>query len=103
MASAQVLLAPTPFCRGTQMMNKTREEDTQGRRQSKRRIVVVVAPPVEELDLVAPMQVLGAANRLSGKRVYSIEIVTLPESARGNGASAAARFLRRRLHARVTP
>jgi hypothetical protein len=52
------------------MVNKTRKEDTQGRRLSKRRIVVVVAPPVEELDLVGPMQVLSAANRLSGKKVY---------------------------------
>ncbi|MGH9935545.1 MAG: GlxA family transcriptional regulator, partial [Blastocatellia bacterium] len=58
------------------MMNKTRKEDTQGRRLSKRRIVVVVVPPVEELDLVGPVQVLSAANRLSGKKIYSIEIVT---------------------------
>ena len=57
-------------------MNKTRKEVTQGRRLSKRRIVVVVVPPVEELDLVGPMQVLSAANRLSEKKVYSIEIVT---------------------------
>jgi len=50
------------------MMNKTRKEDTQGRRLSKRRIIVVVAPPVEELDLVGPMQVFSAANRLWEKR-----------------------------------
>ena len=42
----------------------------------KRRIVVVVVPPIEELDLVGPMQVFGAANRLSGRKVYSLEIVT---------------------------
>jgi len=42
----------------------------------KRRIVVVVVPPVEELDLVGPVQVFSAANRLSRKKVYSIEIVT---------------------------
>src|SRR5262245_1206433 len=59
-----------------EMVNKTRKEDTHGRRLSKRRIVVVVVPPVEELDLVGPIQVLSAANRLSGKKVYSIEIVT---------------------------
>src|SRR4030095_6333130 len=59
-----------------EMMNKPRKEDTQGRRLSKRRIVVVVVPPIEELDLVGPVQVLSAANRLSGKKVYSIEIVT---------------------------
>ena len=54
-----------------EMMNKTRKEDTQGRRLSKRRIVVVVVPPV-----VGPAQVLSAANRLSGKKVYSIDIAT---------------------------
>lgn len=42
----------------------------------KRRIVIVVVPPIEELDLVAPMQVFGAANRLSGRKVYSLEIAT---------------------------
>jgi transcriptional regulator GlxA family with amidase domain len=58
------------------MVNKTRKEGGQGHRVLKRRIVVVVVPPVEELDLVSPVQVLSAANRLSGKKVYSIEIVT---------------------------
>ncbi len=42
----------------------------------KRRTVVVVVPPIEELDLVGPMQVFSAANRLSGKKIYSLEIVT---------------------------
>jgi transcriptional regulator GlxA family with amidase domain len=42
----------------------------------KRRIIVVVVPPVEELDLVGPMQVFGAANRLSGRKVYSLEVAT---------------------------
>jgi transcriptional regulator GlxA family with amidase domain len=41
-----------------------------------RRIVVVVVPPIEELDLVGPMQVFSAANRLSGSKVYSLEIIT---------------------------
>lgn len=41
-----------------------------------RRIVIVVVPPIEELDLVAPLQVFGAANRLSEKKVYSLEIAT---------------------------
>src|SRR5262245_44873652 len=59
-----------------EMVNNTRKEGGQGRRVWKRRIVVVVVPPVEELDLVGPVQVLSAANRLSGKKVYSIEIVT---------------------------
>jgi transcriptional regulator GlxA family with amidase domain len=58
------------------MVNKTRKEGIQERRLLKRRIVVVVVPPVEELDLVGPVQVFSVANRLSGKKVYSIEIVT---------------------------
>jgi transcriptional regulator GlxA family with amidase domain len=41
-----------------------------------RRVVVLVVPPVEELDLVGPVQVFGAANRLAGKPVYSVEITT---------------------------
>jgi transcriptional regulator GlxA family with amidase domain len=58
------------------MANKPRKENAQEHRLSKRRIVVAVVPPVEELDLVGPVQVFSAANRLSGKKVYSIEIVT---------------------------
>jgi len=45
-------------------------------RLKRRRIVVVVVPPVDELDLVGPIQVFGAANRLVGKTVYEVEIVT---------------------------
>jgi len=58
------------------MLNKARKEGVPGHRLLKRRIVVVVVPPVEELDLVGPVQVLSAANRLAGKKIYSIEIVT---------------------------
>jgi Transcriptional regulator containing an amidase domain and an AraC-type DNA-binding HTH domain len=42
----------------------------------KKRIVVVVVPPVDELDFVGPLKVLGAANRLSAKSVYEVEVVT---------------------------
>src|SRR5262245_64938981 len=41
-----------------------------------RRIVIVVVPPIEELDLVAPLQVFSAANRLSERKIYSLEIAT---------------------------
>src|SRR5689334_9258029 len=40
------------------------------------RVAVVVVPPVEELDLVGPVQVLSAANRLMRKPGYSVEVVT---------------------------
>jgi transcriptional regulator GlxA family with amidase domain len=41
-----------------------------------RRIVVVVVPPVDELDLVGPLQVFNSVNRLAGRTRYTIEIVT---------------------------
>jgi len=41
-----------------------------------RRIVVVVVPPVDELDLVGPLQVFNSVNRLAGRTIYTIEVVT---------------------------
>jgi transcriptional regulator GlxA family with amidase domain len=41
-----------------------------------RRMVVVAMPPVEELDLIGPMQVFSSVNRLAGRALYSMEIVT---------------------------
>lgn len=46
------------------------------RDNSCRRIVVVAVPPVDELDLVGPLQVFNSVNRLSGRRIYAIEVVT---------------------------
>src|SRR5258705_6487717 len=42
----------------------------------RKRIIVIVVPPVDELDLVGPLKVIGAANRLSAKPVYKVEVVT---------------------------
>jgi transcriptional regulator GlxA family with amidase domain len=41
-----------------------------------RRIVVLVVPPVDELDLIGPLQVFTSINRLAGRTVYRIEVVT---------------------------
>jgi transcriptional regulator GlxA family with amidase domain len=42
-----------------------------------RRVLVIVVSPVEELDLVGPLQVFRAANRLARKRrPYEVEVVT---------------------------
>jgi transcriptional regulator GlxA family with amidase domain len=43
---------------------------------SSRRIIVVVVPPVDELDLVGPLQVFNSVNRLAGRTIYKIEVVT---------------------------
>jgi transcriptional regulator GlxA family with amidase domain len=51
----------------------------------RRRIVVVVVPPVDELDLVGPIQVFGAANRLVGKTIYEVEVVTNARDLRVQG------------------
>ena len=42
----------------------------------RKRIIVIVVPPVDELDLVGPLKVFGAANRLAPKPVYEVEVVT---------------------------
>jgi putative intracellular protease/amidase len=43
-----------------------------------RRVVVLVVPPIEELDLVGPVQVLSTATRLMGRggTPYAIEVVS---------------------------
>ena len=46
------------------------------RHSSSRRIIVVVVPPVDELDLVGPLQVFNSVNRLAGRTNYTIEVVT---------------------------
>jgi transcriptional regulator GlxA family with amidase domain len=46
------------------------------RHSPSRRIVVVVVPPVDELDLVGPLQVFHSVNRLAGRPIYAIELVT---------------------------
>jgi transcriptional regulator GlxA family with amidase domain len=44
--------------------------------ESGRRIVVVLVPPVDELDLVGPLQVFSSVNRLAGRTIYTVEVVT---------------------------
>jgi transcriptional regulator GlxA family with amidase domain len=62
---------------------------TKGRNESarlkRRRIIVVVVPPIDELDLVGPIQVFAAANRLVGKTIYEVEIVTNARDLRVQG------------------
>jgi transcriptional regulator GlxA family with amidase domain len=46
------------------------------KRLAGRRVVVVAVPPVDELDLVGPLQVFNSVNRLVGRTIYTIEVVT---------------------------
>lgn len=54
-------------------MKHTREITPYNKRK---RIIVIVVPPVDELDLVGPMKVFGAANRLAPKPIYEVEVAT---------------------------
>jgi transcriptional regulator GlxA family with amidase domain len=57
---------------------------------------VVVVPPVDELDLIGPLQVFSAVNRLAGRRVYTIDIVTTSENLQVPGEAGVLTFLAHR-------
>lgn len=61
--------------------------------RKRRRIIVVVVPPVEELDLVGPLQVFSSVNRLAGQVIYSIEVVTNTKRLEVDGESGLLTFL----------
>jgi transcriptional regulator GlxA family with amidase domain len=61
-----------------------------------RRIVVVVVPPVDELDLVGPLQVFNSVNRLAGRSIYTIEVVTAANGLTVEGESGVLTFMARR-------
>jgi transcriptional regulator GlxA family with amidase domain len=74
-----VLLAGKPFLLHIDLEMSKTASTTSSRgsaRLKRRRIVVVVVPPIDELDLVGPIQAFSAANRLFGRTVYEVEIVT---------------------------
>lgn len=58
-----------------------------------RRIIVLAVPPVEELDLVGPIQVLSSANRLAGEAIYSVEVVTNRNDLKVEGEAGLLSFL----------
>jgi transcriptional regulator GlxA family with amidase domain len=66
----EMALASTKLCAPRQ------EIDRAGGPVAARRIIVVAVPPVDELDLVGPLQVFNSVNRLLGRAVYTIEVVT---------------------------
>jgi transcriptional regulator GlxA family with amidase domain len=66
-----------------------------------RRIVVVVVPPVDELDLVGPLQVFNSVNRLAGQPIYTIEVVTNTERLTLEGESGILTFVARGHFTRV--
>lgn len=60
-----------------------------------RRIVVLAVPPVDELDLVGPLQVFNSVNRLAGRTVYTIEVVTTASGLKVEGEGGIMTFMAR--------
>jgi transcriptional regulator GlxA family with amidase domain len=60
-----------------------------------RRIVVVVVSPVDELDLVGPLQVFNSVNRLAGRTIYAIEVVTNTDRLTVEGEGGVLTFMAR--------
>jgi len=60
-----------------------------------RRLIVVVVPPVDELDLVGPLQVFNSINRLAGRTIYTIEVVTTADDLKVQGEGGVLNFVAR--------
>ncbi|MBZ5557004.1 MAG: GlxA family transcriptional regulator [Acidobacteriia bacterium] len=56
------------------------------KRTSRRRVAVLAVPPVEELDLIGPLEVFATANRLIARDAYRVELAT---NARDRGIEGA--------------
>jgi transcriptional regulator GlxA family with amidase domain len=69
--------------------------DTSASAATPRRIVVVLVPPVDELDLVGPLQVFSSVNRLAGRTIYAIEVVTNADQLTVEGEGGVLAFIAR--------
>ena len=69
--------------------------------KSRRRIVVLVVPPVDELDLVGPLQVFNAVNRLAGRIIYTVEVVTAADRLTVEGEGGVLSFVARHHFSKV--
>jgi transcriptional regulator GlxA family with amidase domain len=76
------------------MASASKEADTRCD-SSSRRIIVVVVPPVDELDLVGPLQVFNSVNRLAGRPIYMIEVVTNSDRLTVEGEGGVLTFMAR--------
>jgi transcriptional regulator GlxA family with amidase domain len=71
------------------------------RAPASRRIIVLVVPPVDELDLVGPLQVFNSVNRLAGRPIYTIEVVTNADTLTVEGEAGVLTFVARQHFTRV--
>ncbi|HYB54469.1 MAG TPA: helix-turn-helix domain-containing protein [Thermoanaerobaculia bacterium] len=71
------------------------------RTSSSRRIVVVAVPPIDELDLVGPLHVFNSVNRLAGRTIYAIDVVTRSDGLTVAGEGGVLSFIARQHFERV--
>lgn len=64
-------------------------------------ILVVAVPPVDELDLIGPLQVFSSVNRLAGRTIYHLEIATSGKTLQVEGEGGVLTFLARKRLAEV--
>ena len=82
-------------------MASTSKNASLRRHPTSRRIIVVVVPPVDELDLVGPLQVFNSVNRLAGRSIYTIEVVTSSDCLTVEGEGGVLTFVARHHFTRV--
>jgi transcriptional regulator GlxA family with amidase domain len=66
-----------------------------------RHVVVLAVPPVDELDLVGPLQVFNSVNRLAGRIIYTIEVATTANRLTFEGEGGVLKFVAGRHFKRV--
>jgi len=77
------------------MASTNKKKSGLARNSANRRIIVVIVPPVDELDLVGPLQVFNSVNRLAGRNIYSIEVVTNAQNLTVGGEAGVLTFVAR--------
>ena len=82
-------------------MASTSKNASLRRHPTSRRLIVVVVPPVDELDLVGPLQVFNSVNRLAGRSIYTIEVVTSADRLTVEGEGGVLTFVARHHFTRV--
>src|ERR1043166_4046315 len=71
------------------------QKKSPARHASSRRLVVVAVPPIDELDLVGPLQVFNSVNRLAGRTLYTVEVVTSADRLTVEGEGGVLTFVAR--------
>src|SRR5262245_60474167 len=78
-----------------QRMASASRKSAPDRSSASRRVVVVLVPPIDELDLVGPLEVFKSVNRLAGRAIYTVEVVTSADRLSVEGEGGVLTFVAR--------